>query len=152
MENLKREPLLISACLLGVHCRYDGGGLRLPQAEALRDAFYLVPVCCEVLGGMTTPRLPSELRDGRVWSRDGRDVTDQFRRGAAEILELARFFGCRKALLKERSPSCGFGTIYDGSFSGGLTQGSGVLAQLLHENGFAIWGESQVEALLAGVK
>ncbi len=142
------EPLLISACLLGVGCRYDGKSQLLPQAAALREKYHLIPVCCETLGGLPTPRVPSELRHGRVWSRDGQDVTEQFLRGAQEVLQLARFFGCRRALLKERSPSCGFGQIYDGSFQGKLTAGNGVLAQLLHDNGFAIFGESQIALLL----
>lgn len=148
MEVLQKKPLLISACLLGVNCRYDGGSMLLPQAEALRDRYQLVPVCCEVYGGLPTPRIPCEIRNGRVWRQDGSDMTENFQRGAQEILRLARFFGCRRALLKERSPSCGFGVIYDGTFQGGYAPGNGVLAQLLHDNGLDIYGESRVGELL----
>jgi uncharacterized protein YbbK (DUF523 family) len=146
---MKMEPLLISACLLGVQCRYDGGGVLLPEAEALRDRFQLIPVCAEIYGGLPTPRVPAELRDGRVVTRDGRNVTAEFQRGAKEILRLAEFFGCRRALLKARSPSCGFGTIYDGTFSGTRTAGNGVLAQLLHEHGLELYTEDQIAQLLA---
>lgn len=142
------EPLLISACLLGVQCRYDGGGVLLPEAEALRDRFQLIPVCAEIYGGLPTPRVPAELRDGRVVTRDGRDVTAEFQRGAKEILRLAEFFGCRRALLKARSPSCGFGTIYDGTFSGTRTAGDGVLARLLLDEGLELYTEDQVSQLL----
>jgi uncharacterized protein YbbK (DUF523 family) len=145
---MKMEPLLISACLLGVQCRYDGGGVLLPEAEALRDRFQLIPVCAEIYGGLPTPRVPAELRDGRVVTRDGRDVTAEFQRGAKEILRLAEFFGCRRALLKARSPSCGFGTIYDGTFSGTRTAGDGVLARLLLDEGLELYTEDQVSQLL----
>jgi uncharacterized protein YbbK (DUF523 family) len=145
---MKMEPLLISACLLGVQCRYDGGGVLLPEAEALRDRFQLIPVCAEIYGGLPTPRVPAELRDGRVVTRDGRNVTAEFQRGAKEILRLAEFFGCRRALLKARSPSCGFGTIYDGTFSGTRTAGDGVLARLLLDEGLELYTEDQVSQLL----
>jgi uncharacterized protein YbbK (DUF523 family) len=145
---MKMERLLISACLLGVQCRYDGGGVLLPEAEALRDRFQLIPVCAEIYGGLPTPRVPAELRDGRVVTRDGRDVTAEFRRGAEEILRLARFFDCHRALLKARSPSCGVGTIYDGTFSGTRTAGNGVLARLLLDEGLELYTEDQVSQLL----
>ena len=135
-------------CLLGVNCRYDGGGKAIPELEELMELAELIPVCPETLGGLPTPRTPSERKDGRVVSRDGRDVTEAFRRGAGEALKLAELFGVNCALLKERSPSCGSGMIYDGSFSGGLIPGDGVTAELLKANGIAIFGESRIQELI----
>ena len=136
------EKLLISACLLGVNCRYDGGNNALPPEtlEMLRSRYELVPVCPEQLGGLPTPRVPSERRDGRVVSREGTDVTDAFRRGAKEALRIARETGCRRALLKTNSPSCGSGTIYDGSFSGRLVEGDGVAAERLKHEKIEVFG------------
>ena len=117
------ENLLISACLLGVCCRYDGESKPIMQTVALMERYHLVPVCPEQLGGLPTPREPSERRADTVVSRSGADVTAQFRRGAEQALHLARLYGCKAAVLKERSPSCGSGEVYDGTFSGRLTPG-----------------------------
>jgi uncharacterized protein YbbK (DUF523 family) len=135
----------MSACLLGICCRYDGCGKETPAARKLLERYEVVPVCPELLGGLPTPREPSERRTGRVFSRSGSDVTSQFRRGAEQTLTLARLFGCDTAVLKERSPSCGRGKIYDGTFSGTLTEGDGVTAELLRENGIRVVGESEIE-------
>ena len=142
-----KEAILISACLLGVRCRYDGGSK--PQEPILRlmEKYTLIPVCPEQLGVLHDD-LPSERIGAQVVMKDGTDVTAAYRRGAEEALRLARLFGCRRAVLKERSPSCGSGTIYDGSFSGRLTGGDGVTAALLRENGIAVCGESALETLL----
>lgn len=142
--------LLISACLLGLPCRYDGASKPLSEAALgrLRERFELVPVCPEQLGGLPTPRTPSERIGDRVVMKTGEDVTAQYRRGAQSALTIARLTGAGAALLKERSPSCGKGRIYDGSFTGTLTDGNGVTAQLLLENGFAVFGESEIEALM----
>lgn len=145
---MTKQPLLISACLLGVRCRYDGESRAVQAAEALAERYQLIPVCPEQLGGLTTPRPPAERRAARVVAKDGRDVTEQYRRGAEETLRLAQLFGCEAAVLKERSPSCGAGAIYDGTFSGTLCEGYGVCAQLLLENGIAVYGESQSDGLL----
>ena len=110
--------------------------------------YTLIPVCPEQLGGLPTPRNPSERRDSRVVMNNGVDVTAQYARGAAQALYLAQRFGCTKALLKERSPSCGSGTIYDGSFTGSLTDGWGVAAEALRDAGIAVFGENEAEALL----
>lgn len=140
-----REPLLVSACLVGESCKYSGGNNALPPEllAALEARYRLVPVCPERDGGLPTPRLPSERRGDLVVNRAGEDVTEAFRRGAQLALETARREGCRLALLKERSPSCGNGKIYDGSFSGTLTPGDGVAAALLKENRIAVFGESK---------
>lgn len=138
---MKKEPLLVSACLLGEKCRYDGGGKYCARAVQLEERYELVPVCPEVLGGMTTPRPPSEILGDRVITIDGRDVTAQFRTGAERSLEMARKAGAVKALLKSGSPSCGRGLVHDGQFSGRMVPGNGVTAALLEENGIAVYTE-----------
>ena len=139
--------ILISACLLGACCRYDGDYKTHPLASALVERHTLVPVCPEQLGGLPTPRPPAERQDGRVVTQSG-DVTEQYRRGAEETLKLCRLLGCEAAVLKERSPSCGHGQIYDGTFSGTLTAGDGVTAELLTAHDIPVYGESQIEELL----
>ena len=140
--------LLVSACLLGAGCRYDGKSNPIPQAARLLDTHTCVPVCPEQLGGLPTPRCPAERRGDRVVNREGKDVTAAFLRGAEEAARLAELCGCQAALLKERSPSCGCGRIYDGTFTGTLTAGDGVAAGLLRERGLPVYGESQVDGLL----
>ena len=140
--------ILISACLLGCACRYDGKSKPHPLAQELARRGLVIPVCPEQLGGLPTPRAPSEQQNDRVVSADGTDVTTQYRRGAEAALRLCRLTGCEAAILKERSPSCGCGEIYDGSFSGTLTVGDGVTAELLRKNGVPVYGESHVAALL----
>ena len=140
--------LLISACLLGCRCRYDGASKPLPQIAALAERHTLVPVCPEQLGGLPTPRPPSERRGDRVVTRAGGDVTAQYRRGAEEALRLGDLLVCEAAPLKERSPSCGSGTVYDGTFTGTLTAGDGVTAELLRTHGIPVYGESRIEELL----
>ena len=140
--------ILVSACLLGCPCRYDGAAKADPRVLALMERHTLIPVCPEQLGGLPTPRLPSERREGGVFDRGGKNVTPQYRQGAEEVLRLARLYGCTHAVLKERSPSCGKGLIYDGSFSGVLTEGDGVFAQKLRERGVPVYGESDIPRLL----
>lgn len=140
--------ILISACLLGTACRYDGQNKRHPLVTALAERHQLVPVCPEQLGGLPTPRTPSERRGDRVVTAHGVDVTEQYRRGAEESLRLCRLLGCQAAVLKENSPSCGSGRIYDGTFTGTLTDGWGVTAELLRESGVAVYGESEIARLL----
>ncbi len=137
-----KPKLLVSACLLGAPCRYDGRSKRNEAVCALAEAFELIPVCPEVLGGLPTPRTPSERRGTRVVRKDGRDVTVEYRRGAEAALETARREGAAAAVLKERSPSCGSGEVYDGTFTGTLTAGDGVTAEVLKAHGFAVFGES----------
>ena len=139
--------LLVSACLLGVCCRYDGDSKAHPLAERLAERHTLVPVCPEQLGGLPTPRPPAERRGDRVVTQHS-DVTEQYRRGAEETLKLCKLFGCEAAVLKERSPSCGRGTVYDGTFTRTLTAGDGVTSELLAANGIPVYGESQMEELL----
>ena len=139
--------ILISACLLGACCRYDGASKAHPLAALLAERHTLVPVCPEQLGGLPTPRPPAERRGGRVVTQSG-DVTEQYLRGAEETLKLCKLLGCEAAVLKEHSPSCGRGQVYDGTFSGTLTAGDGVTAELLAAHGILVYGESQIEKLL----
>ena len=140
--------ILISACLLGCRCRYDGASKPQPWIAALAERHTLVPVCPEQLGGLSTPRPPAERCGVRVVTREGGDVTAQYRRGAEEALRLCRLLGCDAALLKERSPSCGSGAIYDGTFTGTVTAGDGVTAELLRKNGIPVYGETQADQLI----
>jgi uncharacterized protein YbbK (DUF523 family) len=145
-----KKKLLISACLYGEECRYDGKSNKLDSAtlSLLKQEYELVPVCPEVLGGLPTPRTPSERVGDRVIMKNGQDVTVQFKKGAAEALRIAVREGASGALLKERSPSCGYEKIYDGSFSGELVAGRGVCAELLISEGISVFGESDIEKLL----
>lgn len=140
--------LLVSACLMGVHCRYDGGNNLLPQLKELMKQCTCIPVCAELFGGLPTPRTPAERRGGRIVTMDGQDVTDAFIRGTAEILRLAELYHCKTALLKENSPSCGSGHIYNGTFTGTLTEGDGLTAQMLKKQGVTVYGESQIQELI----
>lgn len=140
--------ILISACLLGVRCRYDGQSKLHPLVEKLMEHHTLIPVCPEQLGGLPTPRPGAERRGERVVTKAGADVTEQYRRGAEEAARLCALFGCDCAVLKERSPSCGHGAVYDGTFTAALTLGDGVTAQLLREQGITVYGESDIPALL----
>ena len=140
--------VLVSACLLGVPCRYDGQSKRHPLAQELCRRHRVIPVCGEIFGGLPTPRLPSERREGGVFASDGGDVTDAFCRGAEEVVRLARLTGAQAAILKERSPSCGSGQIYDGTFTHTLTEGDGLTAQMLKKKGVEVYGESQLEELI----
>lgn len=145
---ISKENVLISACLLGVYCRYDGKKNRLNSLDELMDKYNLIPVCPEIMGGLGIPRKPAEILQGKVVNSSGENVTEFFERGARETLKLARLYNCKHGILKERSPSCGYGKIYDGTFSGTLTEGSGVTADLLVRNNIRVLGESQVEKLL----
>ena len=140
--------LLISACLMGIKCRYDGKQKKIPELDRLMESYVLIPVCPEVLGGLPTPRVPSERRGEAVVTRDGRDVTEHYRQGARERLRICQMTHTDCALLKERSPSCGVGSIYDGTFTGTLCPGDGVCAALLKQHGVRVYGESQVTELL----
>lgn len=141
--------ILVSACLLGLCCRYDGCAKPNEEILALRGKYTLIPVCPEQLGGLATPRLPAERKGERVVTKTGFDVTEEYVRGAQQALKLAKLLQCQAAVLKERSPSCGCGQIYDGSFSKTIIPGDGVTAALLKENGIPVYGESQLSRLLA---
>ena len=131
--------ILVSACLAGFRCRYDAKVMVDESIVALIRSGKAIPVCPEALGGLPCPRVPCErTATGHVMAKDGMDRTDAFTRGADEVLRLARLYDCDRAILKARSPSCGKGRIYDGTFSGTLTDGNGVTAELLERNGIAV--------------
>lgn len=137
--------ILVSACLMGVFCRYDGREKVCEDVIKLMEHHTLIPICPEQAGGMMTPRLPSERRGDRVVNREQEDVTSCYEKGALQALKLARLYNCGCAILKERSPSCGSGMIYDGTFTGALIPGEGVTAALLAEHGIKVIGESRIE-------
>lgn len=143
--------LLVSACLLGIPCRYDGVEKEYDGIRELMKHHVLIPVCPEQLGGLATPRLPAERVGNQVVNREGEDVTADFLKGAELALRLAKLYDCKYAILKQRSPSCGSGQIYDGSFSGRLTEGDGMTAELLKKHGIQVIGENDL-AKLDGIK
>ena len=145
------ENAIISACLLGIPCRYDGQSKQKftnKEIEALKAKFNLIPVCPEIYGGLPTPRTPSERHGDKTVMKDGRDVTENYLLGAKAAYDLCLELGCKKALLKEKSPSCGKGKIYDGSFTGTLTEGNGVTAEYLMARGIEVYGESEIDKLI----
>ena len=139
--------ILVSACLLGLRCRYDGQSRPNAAVLALREKHQLIPCCPEQLGGLPTPRNPSEWQGERIVNRKGEDVTAQYRRGGEEAVMLARTLGCELAILKERSPACGSREIYDGSFSGVLIPSMGSAARALEAAGIPVLGESELDRL-----
>ena len=141
--------ILVSRCLLGEPCRYDGKSKPVEALLALeRQGHILVSVGPEEEGGLPTPRPPAEIQeDGRVVNRLGIDVTTEYTAGAYHALRLAREHGCTVAVLKEKSPSCGNRQVYDGSFTGTLVDGQGITARLLTEHGIRVLGESQLDQL-----
>jgi uncharacterized protein YbbK (DUF523 family) len=136
------EKIVVSACLLGEKVRYDGTGKSVEGIIALSGKYELVPVCPEVLGGLPIPRPKSEIRNGRVFSIDGRDVTLEFKSGAEKVLKLCLESGATKAILKAKSPSCGKGRIYDGTFGGILVEGNGIACDLMLEYGIEVYDEN----------
>ena len=139
-----KKNILVSACLLGHACRYDGKSKPCERVIALKDTYNLIAVCPEVMGGLPTPRVPSEICGARVLMKDGRDVTENYNRGAEKALEIARENACTVAILKEKSPSCGSDLIHNGLFDGGLVEGDGITAQLLKKAGIRVLGESEI--------
>ncbi len=134
---------MVSACLAGVNCKYDGGNNLHPEILKLVKFGQAVLVCPEQLGGLPTPHLASEIICNGVFNAIGEDVTEQFRKGAEECLLLAQLHGITKAIFKERSPSCGVNYIYDGSFSGNKISGKGITTRLLQANGIEVISEEE---------
>ena len=132
--------MIVSACLAGLPCRYDGKGKPCAEVVELVRAGKAIPLCPEQLGGLPTPRPPCEISAGRVVDNTGTDRTEEYRLGAEAVLAMARACGATQALLQKRSPSCGSGWIYDGTFSRTLVRGDGITARLLAENGIQVIG------------
>ena len=141
------EKLLISSCFLGRNVKYNGSNNKLDYIDKLKQKYNLIPVCPEVLGGLKIPRDPSEIFNGKVISNKGKDVTDNFILGAKKTLEIAIKYNCKKALLKESSPSCGVNMIYDGTFSKNKINGVGITSKLLKENGILLYTENDIKKL-----
>lgn len=145
--------ILISACLLGLSCRYDGQAKMVDGIAALQEKHTLIPFCPECMGGLSTPRPPAEIvvdratGESRVINKAGVDVTEAYQRGAMEALRLCKLLRCDCAILKEKSPSCGHGKVYDGTFSGTLREGDGITAALLMAHGIPVYGESDIGAV-----
>jgi uncharacterized protein YbbK (DUF523 family) len=135
---------IVSACLCGINCKYSGGNNFNPKLYKEMIDGKLLPVCPEVLGGLQTPRSPCEIKDGRVYTKDGQDVTSNFKYGARRTLDIALAVGAGRAILKQRSPSCGCGKIYDGSFSGRVIDGNGITAGLLLAEGIEVLSEEDI--------
>jgi len=133
-----KPALLVSACLLGVACNHEGRHSRRPAVEALAEQFRLVPICPEVAGGLATPRVPAEIQGDRVCTAGGDDVTAAYERGASTAVALALATGATRAVLKARSPSCGVGAIYDGTFQRALVAGDGITARRLRSAGIVV--------------
>ena len=129
---------IVSACLAGVDCKYNGNNNYCQKVVDLVKDGKAVLVCPEQLGGLTTPRNSAERTDGKIITNKGIDVTRQYIKGAEEGLKIAKMTGCKKAILKTKSPACGTGKIYDGSFSGTLIDGDGIFTKILKDNGIQV--------------
>lgn len=138
MNSSNKEKILVSSCLLGLNCRYDGGNNYSKEVEEFLKNYEVIPICPEIMGGLPTPRTPSERQADRVINKEGKDVTEQYEKGARECLFLAQKYDGKKALLKLRSPSCGSKEIYDGTFSHTIIEGDGVTAELFKKNGIEV--------------
>ena len=141
------EKILVSACLLGTPCRYDGKSKPVSGVIELQGKYELIPVCAEVLGGLPTPRIGAEIVKERVLRADGVDVTNEYHIGAQSVLEIAMANGCKVAILKSKSPSCGKGLVYDGTFTRTLIKGNGILTDLLIKNGITVLDETEIKDL-----
>jgi len=144
-----REKVLISACLAGINCKFNGENNLLDSGilDEISKRYHLLFVCPEVFGGLSTPREPAEMKGGLVVTKTAKDVSENFKFGAEICLKIAKLNGCKKAILKARSPSCGSGQIYDGSFTKKLILGDGVAAKLLKENGILVFSEDEIGRL-----
>jgi uncharacterized protein YbbK (DUF523 family) len=147
--------ILVSACLLGINCKYDGDNNNHEMVREYLKGKEFILVCPEQLGGLSTPRIPCEIKNGdgmdvlsgtcKVENKDGEDTTENFIKGAKEALKIAQLYDCKEAILKECSPSCGSNRIYDGTFSGKKMDGQGVTASILRNEGIHIISEKDLE-------
>ena len=144
-----REKVLISACLAGINCKFNGENNLLDSGilDEISKKYHLLFVCPEVFGGLGTPREPAEMKNGLVVTKTAKDVSENFINGAEICLKIAKLNGCKKAILKARSPSCGSGQIYDGSFTKKLIFGDGIAAKMLKENGILVFSEDEIGRL-----
>jgi len=142
------EYLIISSCLLGNNVKYNGKNNYINGIEKLKDKYNLIVICPEVMGGLSIPRIPSEIKGSKVINKEGLDVTSYFNKGREEVLKLIKDKKVTKALLKDGSPSCGSTYIYDGTFNSNKIKGYGVCALVLKELGIKIYTENNYQELL----
>ena len=142
------EKILISACLVGDKVRYDGKGQYHPLIKSLLEKYELVPFCPEVEGGLPIPRVPSEIKKGKVFNKEGKDVTRNFVEGAKLALNICQYLDIKIAILKDGSPSCGVSEIHSGNFDNRMVKGKGITASLLEQHGVKVYSEKQIEELL----
>ncbi|OXZ37027.1 hypothetical protein B9N56_07100 [Finegoldia magna] len=144
------QNVLISACLLGVDCKYNGSNNKLDDKiiHSLKEKYNLIPVCPEIMGGMPTPRNPVEISDGKVFDYDGEEFTKEFEKGSEEVVKLAKLYDATIAILKENSPSCGSNYIYDGTFNHQKIKGMGIAAHKLSKENIKLFSEENIKILL----
>ncbi len=135
---------ICSACLLGIKCRYDGWEKKNRKVINLSREEILIPVCPEQLGGLSTPREPAEQKGRKVFTKSGKEVSENFEKGAKQVLKIAKLYKVKEVILKQKSPSCGCGQIYDGTFSGKIIDGDGVTTSLLKKNGIKVITEEDL--------
>lgn len=162
LSKADQKVVMVSGCLLGFKCRFDGTARETPELQSALQGYRLVPFCPEVSGGLTAPRSPAEIQAGdgaavlsgkaRVMNQVGLDCTEEFIHGAETILELVKNQQPEFVVLKAKSPSCGVGEIYDGSFSGKLKDGDGVTTALLRDAGITVYSEMDWIVSIAGKK
>lgn len=137
--------ILVSSCLAGINCKYSGENNLNDYVLNLVNSGKAIPLCAEQLGGLKTPRIPAEIVGEKVLTKDGKDVTYEFLNGAKKVLDVCKALNIKVAILQSRSPSCGFGKVYDGTFSGKLVDGYGLTARLLMNNGIKIFNDKQID-------
>lgn len=141
---MTKEKILVSACLAGVDCKYNGKNNKNDKIIELIKTKDVILVCPEQLGGLKTPRTPAEIKEGKVITKDDIDVTKEYQKGAEEVLKLAKQFNIKKAILKSKSPSCGKNKIYDGTFTDTLIDGNGITTQLLKKHGIEVISQEEI--------
>ena len=146
------EKVLISACLLGDNTKYDGKNNYTKEVEKLFPLCDLIIVCPEVMGGLKTPRLPSEIKGNQVINSKGKDVTNFFNNGANFVSYIAKENNVKYAVFKEKSPSCGSKKIYDGNFNNKTINGEGITTRMLKKQGVIVFNENEIDTLVEILK
>ena len=142
---MRNKPnIIVSACLLGCNCKYNGGNNYCEKLEKLKEQYNIIDICPEVLGGLPTPRVPSEIIGDKVINKEGLDVTNNYNTGALLALEKVLNNNCELAILKAKSPSCGSGKIYDGTFTSTLVDGDGVTTRLFKQHNIKVYTEEEI--------
>ncbi len=139
----KNYEYIVSACLCGEKVRYDGKAQTVDKIKKLCEEGRALPICPEILGGLSVPRQPCEIKDNKVINKLGEDKTENFIKGGEQVLELCKKYNIKKAILKEKSPSCGSNHIYDGNFTRELIKGQGITAKLLMDNGIEVISDEE---------